>query len=283
MSNHYRMRDDAPSAIITSRNSELRVYEGNRVFLNDKDNFEIRFFNPLSETIGAEILFNGKQTSKSLIVIKPGQDIILDRFIGEKRKMLFETYQIDGNNDAAVKAAKQNGLVEIRFYKEKKTLQDFGNTFYTNSSTFTPSNFNSRIYNSPGVYTSSLDQSIGSMDSLGGANLTSGEVFMNYSDNYEPAEVNYKHTTRSFTSMPLKKAKKVETGRVEKGEKSDQKLDLVQIEFESYQFLSVTYQLLPISQQQTVTYSEIRNYCTQCSYRIRKSNWQFCPKCGEKI
>ena len=318
---HYRLSDDAPSAIITSKNSELRIYEGNRVFLNNKDNFEIRFFNPLSETIGAEILFNGKSTSKSLLVLKPGQDVILDRFIGEKRKMLFETYHIDGNNEKAVQAAKQNGLIEIKFYKEKVIVPDY-NTYYTTRSYCGSTNTGGLPHygNTPGVYSVQSFSSDASNSLIGGVsdgtvninlndmNATSNiNVNVNYSDtidknidysqylaeNLDP-KISYsdylaEHLDKnipyseSVAQSTQKLSKKVETGRIEKGEKSNQKLDLVDMKFEDISFLNLSYLLLPISQQQSVTYSEIRNYCPHCSYRIRKANWHYCPKCGEQI
>ena len=44
---HYRMTDKLPSAIITVNGNEKKIYEGNQIFLQNGDNFEIRFFNPL--------------------------------------------------------------------------------------------------------------------------------------------------------------------------------------------------------------------------------------------
>ncbi len=29
--------------------------------------------------------------------------------------------------------------------------------------------------------------------------------------------------------------------------------------------------------------ADIRHYCTECGYRIRKQSWKFCPKCGTKL
>lgn len=28
---------------------------------------------------------------------------------------------------------------------------------------------------------------------------------------------------------------------------------------------------------------DIRHYCTECGYRIRKDSWKYCPKCGTKL
>ena len=107
---HYKMLDRMPSAMITSGHNELKVYQGNIVYLNDGDNFELRFFNPLKEKIGVEINFNGIKKGDGYLVLNPGQDITLDRFLDEQRKMLFETYTVDGKNKAAIEAIEENGI-----------------------------------------------------------------------------------------------------------------------------------------------------------------------------
>lgn len=124
---HYRMLDRAPSVVITSNRNELKLYQGNQVYLNDGDNFELRFFNPLPEKIGVEINFNGIKKGDSYLVLNPGQDIVLDRFLDEQRKMLFETYVVDGNNEAAVKAIEQNGVITFNFHKERYSSNSYQN------------------------------------------------------------------------------------------------------------------------------------------------------------
>jgi nicotinic acid mononucleotide adenylyltransferase len=44
---HMRLLDREPSAIITVAGSEKKIYQDGQIFINDGDNFEIRFFNPL--------------------------------------------------------------------------------------------------------------------------------------------------------------------------------------------------------------------------------------------
>jgi hypothetical protein len=112
------MLDRAPSVVITSNRNELKVYQGNTVYLNDGDNFELRFFNPLPEKIGVEINFNGITKGDGYLVLNPGQDLILDRFLDEQRKMLFETYVINGDNKEAVEAIAKNGIITFNFFKE---------------------------------------------------------------------------------------------------------------------------------------------------------------------
>lgn len=253
---HYRLRDEiTPSFIVTVNGSEKKIYEGNQVFLNNGENFELRFFNPMQEKIGAEIIFNGKKTSKSMLVLNPGEDVSLDRFLNEKKKMLFETYKVDASNPLVEKAIKKNGLLKVKFYKEKQIVWTCrgGNTFY----------------NSPDIYTTNFDYTY----QVGNFSTTGLDVLQGSTTNFSAYSTN--------TSNEVKLTKKLETGRIEKGPKSDQKLNVVDVEFEDKPFHVIEYQLKPASQM--VNVREIRNYCEKCSYRIRKSNWVYCPKCGQKL
>ena len=289
---HMRMLDHDPSAIITSGGSEKKIYQGGQIFINDGDNFEIRFFNPSSEKIGVEILFNGQKKNDGLLVLKPGEDIILDRFLGEKKKMRYETYTIDGGNDAAVKAAAVNGLVEFRFYREKST----------GFTTFNTTNSNSRCYNSviqgySGTTVSGSNNTTIGINRSFTSNYQSPGVFCCDYDSYTTtSSANYKDYSvgsldstslentsgKVYRSKSVKKLNVLETGRIEKGPESSQDLKTVDVDFESNPFHIITYQLKPNSQRPTEI-TEIRNYCTKCAYRVRKSSWNFCPKCSEKL
>ena len=125
---HYRMRDDMPSAIILAKNprtsslDELKSYQGNTIYLNNGDEFQIRLFNPLREKIGVQIGMNG-DLSQSLLVLNPGEDVTLDRFLDDKSKMLFETYVYDASNPSAANAVAENGNIQVNFFKEKKRIQ----------------------------------------------------------------------------------------------------------------------------------------------------------------
>ena len=107
---HYRLMDSTPSAIILARNprtsslDELKTYQGNDIFLNNGDEFQIRLFNPLTEKIGAQVTINGKIPNR-LLVLNPGEVVDVDRFIDEQRRMVFETYQYDDGSQAARNAA----------------------------------------------------------------------------------------------------------------------------------------------------------------------------------
>jgi hypothetical protein len=97
-------------------------------------------------------------------------------------------------------------------------------------------------------------------------------------------------TTTDFTFNPdvykqaafQSKAAPVETGRVEKGAISEQALTTVYEEFNSWWSEEVSMKILPFSQKPHEI-SELRQYCTSCSTRIKKSSWKFCPSCGATL
>jgi len=287
-SKHYRLTDKIPTAIITVGGNEKKIYEGNQVFLNDGDNFEIRFFNPLQEKIGVEILFNGQSKNEGLLVLRPGEDITLDRFIGEKKKMKFDTYTIDGGDSVAVKAAEINGLVEFKFYKENAFTTTY-NPYYNKENAFTTTynpyyNLNSgtNTYGSRGIVT---------IDSVTIDNISDNISYSSYSDYIAEnltQDINYSGYLADSTTIAgnpkgtRNKSFKKETGRVEKGPDSTQEMKTVDANFNIISFHSINYQMKPNSQKQT-SVTEVRNYCSQCSYRIRKTTWKFCPKCGNNL
>jgi hypothetical protein len=102
------------------------------------------------------------------------------------------------------------------------------------------------------------------------------EQFLNWlnSDN----SLDLPNETRSFA----KKSKSIETGRVEKGGKSNTELKSGSGDYSYFISHSVTWKLLPNSQK-PVEVSDLRNYCSGCGVRIKKANWKFCPTCGNEI
>lgn len=263
---HYRLSDSMPSAIILARNprtsslDELKTYRGTDIFLNDGNEFQIKLFNPLGEKIGASISINGKK-SKHLLVLNPGQETIIDRFIDDKRKMVFETYEYDSNNSAARKAVERNGLIEINFFKEFSmplfnetwitTTYPYPYPYYSGGTSATPpSNFRSTT----------------NMSSTG--NVLSST---NISNTYYSQDLEFKSS---------KKMK--ETGIVSKGQESNQNFQSVDVTFESFPFYTLTYKLKPMSERKSYDV-EVREYCTNCGYRLRNNKWQYCPKCGSKL
>lgn len=247
------------TAHITTNRNRAKVY-GSSIYLKDKQRFEIELFNPSTISYLAKIRINGKSISDSGIVLKPGQRVYLERFIDTNNKFVFETYEIEKSNEA-LNAVRDNGLVEVSFYPEMST---YGT--YTYTPTFTTCN---TYYTNTGVYGNSGSSGISgisySADSFGGT------------------------TTNNFTcsvsnlSMESKtRSKSIETGRVEKGESSNQNFNQTTGSFSFIPDSTVSYRLVPESEK-PVEVEKIRNYCTGCGNRIRKETWKFCPSCGEKF
>lgn len=315
---HSRMLDRLPSVLVTSNRNELKLYQDNIVYLNDGDNFELRFFNPTQEKVGVEIMFNGIKKGDSYLVLNPGQDVILDRFLDEQRKMLFETYVVNGNNQEAVEAIQQNGIITFNFYKE------YFNSFNSNQPDVNINyNFPPKPYNTS--YTKTLSRGVAGSSSsagtsgnsgtkgmagtsgslspsnFGNATTTVGNTYSTLSNTNGIGNIYYSNTStwtssfkspgvftteidQSFASMDMLdlEESELETGRIEKGEVSNQTLKTINAQFSPTKFHSVSYKLLPYSAKNT-TVGEIREYCGDCGYRLRKQTWKFCPKCGEKI
>ena len=256
---HNYLSGGLPTAIITRKRNEMRSYDRNNdsvIYLNDKDTFEIRLFNPLQTKVGVEIRINGQSTSDALLVLNPGQDVTLERYLDSKRKFMFETYHIDGNNPSAKKAIENNGLVEIFFHNEKTypyTNVVSARGFGTSSGDFTTTH--NCLYSSTVDFNGTL-------------------TFDDANANVGLGNANPSHNLKGIKKSKRKrvKSKMEETGTIGKGDKSNQKLEQVNIEFESYSFHSLEFKLLPISQRgQTSEPQNVRNYCPKCGYRIRKT------------
>jgi rRNA maturation endonuclease Nob1 len=82
-------------------------------------------------------------------------------------------------------------------------------------------------------------------------------------------------------SKSLKKSKLIETGRVEKGESSNQNFSNSYEDFKYNVAHQVTFKILPLSNKNKTT-EDIRQYCTECGTKT-KSNFKFCPSCGNKL
>lgn len=320
---HYRLSDSMPSAIILARNprtsslDELKTYRENNIFLNDKDEFQIRLFNPLTEKIGVQVSVNGKK-SDDLLVLNPGEDVIVDRFIDDQRRMIFETYKYDDNNTDAKKAVAKNGLIEINFFKE-----------YQNQLLYTSINPWSSTVNYNLGYSTLTNISMGTVtigtNSIGGSNGNTGpagtadtgggvgisnnpdgtittadgtysspnfkspgvyvnepdlsNISLTFASDFDPKNRN----SRIYDNDGLKLSKSLkETGRVEKGSASDQKFESVNIKFNTFSFHSIVFKLNPMSEKNSQI-KEIRDYCEICRHRIRNNKWVYCPKCGNKL
>ena len=230
-----------PTAHITKKKSRLKVYNGHVVFLNDKDNFEFEIHNPTQKSVLCKIKINGEYISTSGVVIRPGQRVFLERFLDTNNKFEFSTYEVK-DTSANRTAIDLNGDVRIEFYNEQTYQPNYG-------STLTLRNYGATTTGSP---------------YYGNMTFTTSNS----------APMAYYSNTSSVSNT-------IETGRVEKGQKSKQQFTNSYNNFEYNVSHQISLKILPLGTKNKTT-DDIKHYCTECGIKT-KSKYKFCPSCGNKI
>ena len=254
-----------PQAWIAIQKNRQKIYgnEGkSQVYLKDGQEFQIELFNPTQTRYLVKFKINGNYSSDRGLILNPGQRYFLDRFIDEDRKLSFSTYEVEDSKEVK-KAIEKNGLLEVEFYSELIPLNGnglilSGNYYYNTNPCFTftgTSNFTTTNTYLGGT--------------LRGTTLNSGAL------------TNTIYCSDSNISSSVNDAS-IETGRVERGEKSNQSFENGYGTFNSWASHSTVIQIIPKSQKPVET-NEIRNYCSGCGNRLKKQTWKFCPNCGEKF
>jgi hypothetical protein len=241
------------TAHITRNRNRFKIYE-DTIYLKNGETFEIELFNPSTAKVLAEIKINGIKISSGGIILRPGERVYLERFIETNNKFLFETYEID-KSDEAINAIRDNGTVEVEFFGER-------HDFYNNRS-FTIGTY---TYGSPNTTGELYSTKIGNSGIPGQSTCFGG-------------------TTENFiysTTTSVAGSKSLETGRIEKGDSSNQDFKQSHGTFNYFPSKSCKYRILPESQK-PIESNSIRNYCTDCGTRMKKQTWKFCPNCGCKI
>ena len=237
----YNTKTNYPSAWIVSSNDKGRkkIYLNSKVYLDNNQTFEIEVFNPTQDSVLTEIKINGKIATANGLILKPGQRCFLDCFIDDKRKFIFKTYEVE-NSKEALNAISNNGCVDVSFYKEKIN--------YHNQIYYQAYNMNLNYYNNLPVF-----------------NTTTFTVADGLTTCY------------NMTNLSNSTSRNIETGRIEKGDLSNQSFENVCMNFETYCMNKVSYQILPNSKK-PVEVAEIKNVncCSHCGFK-------FCPTCGSKI
>ena len=345
---NYGLVHPSCEVLVNGQKRKLYGKNKNKVYLNNGDEIQLKVYNPLSTRVGFQLKMNGYESDNAILVVNPGQTAVIERFIGTNRKIKFNTYVVDKNNSQTKQAIKENGKLEVYFYTEyinnnwvqPITINPIINPIIQpiiNPPIYTPPynpypiwyqqpiNICGGTTSNGGLYRTTTDTNSTSsgyyncdfgVSSAGykasSANAGSASTNFNYdtsnSINLE-GEVNVKGNLR--VNGKLINSDLHETGRIEKGNKSNQ-------HFSQTQFVcgniikTYLFKLLPYSEKKedkptqttsTSNYnpyivqntgqvfnnnyvrSEFREYCPnkRCNYRIRKSNWSYCPICGQKI
>ena len=269
---NYATSVSNPTAHVTKRKSRLKVYGGVNLYMNEGETFEIELYNPKTNSILAKIKLNGKYISSTGIVIRPGQRLFLERFLDTNNKFVFTTYEVEDNRPNR-DAIAFNGNVEIEFYDESTKpiyphlVGGSWGTGWTTINTGTPWLGGNITYtsNSMGVPTSNVN-SFYSNTTPEGPNIRS---------KFDTSNTLLNGKSRNLKSQTLK------TGRIEKGESSDQSFTTVNEEFSSYVLHRVVYKILPTGTKNSEV-KDIVNYCSQCGKK-QKKEFKFCPSCGNKL
>lgn len=278
-----------PQAFISVNKNRQKVYNNapngkkelmkvKTVYLPNQTNFEIELFNPTSNRIGAKIYLNGNSSS-DLLIIRPGERYFLDRFLNDNKKYLFDVYDVSGTNSEVQRAIENNGHVKIEFYKEY--IQPVVNVHHVYTEIPV---IRTLPFHRPGqvLYRSTASSGTGETRSCAYLNCTT--------TNSSPINATLSMTksinndvTMDYLSMDSQKT--IETGRVEKGENSNQKFNSTVFEKDySTPPITIEYLLLPISQKQLTSDDVQREkmFCCQCGAKVKKSD-KFCWSCGIKL
>ena len=246
----------APAAwIVNSNDRGRKSIKKGKVYLQDKEEFVIELYNPLQNCVLADIKLNGNSISKSGLVLNPGQRFYLDCFIDDKKKFVFNTYEVD-ETDETQQAIAKNGLLEVFFYKESVvTLENWNDKFNRILTGRTYPYWTYPVYPWGGVYygTGITTGICNTTTTTGNFNLTNVSTSNAYYSNTTPINASYTNNI-SLTSAAIGgSTKSIETGRIEKGDKSKQKFESVDMDFDKYYIASTILQILPESRKPVET------------------------------
>lgn len=249
-------------ANITLHHNRAKAYDDGKVYLQNKQEFEIELFNPSTVTKLAKISINGKPISTAGIVVKPGQRVYLERFLDTSKKFLFETYSVDGSSAEVLAAIANNGLVEVQFYDED--LPTAIQATYTLSTT--SSNLRT-LYNVSGCTT----------DNCFNSSTPTGT----FASQSKLASDNGRKTLKTVSRNGGQSASaEKQTGRVEQGGNSDQRFKQYNGDFRRYVNNTVTINILPYGER-PLEANDLALYCTNCGTKNKKNNYKYCPQCGK--
>lgn len=289
-----------PTANIAVNKSRIKLYNNTgdmpTYYLQKGQEFQIELFNPTTDVILAKIILNGNPISQGGLVLNPGQRVFLDRYLDVAKKFLFDTYEVS-NTEEVKKAIEKNGDFKVEFYKERVpnyfnnpnimlggiskgfsrgfsgnntggyTTTNLANSSYTSSSTNT-----SAINGTTALYSSSVDM---------GANTPTLDFMDSSATLSMDTPSLHDNVTRSSKTLKSR-SKSIETGRVEQGSVSEQKVVTVDKKFEFLAFHSLEYKMLPTSQKiNSVEDIQVKVYCTNCGSKLGKTD-RFCASCGTK-
>ena len=283
-----------PTAMIAVNKSRLKVYNNTgdmpTYYLQKGQEFQIELFNPTTDVILAKIILNGNPISQGGLVLNPGQRVFLDRYLDVAKKFLFDTYEVS-NSEEVKKAIEKNGDFKVEFYRERVP------NYLTNNGSLTINSSNARGFS--GNLNNTISGNGNSVNltntsgHIGSTALYTSSVSNTFFDQNasksiptldsmdDTLSLDMPDVTRSSRTLKSR-SKSIETGRVEQGSVSEQKVVTVDKKFEYWAFHTIECKMLPVSQKiNTVEDIQVKVYCTNCGSKLSKGH-KFCGHCGTK-
>jgi len=285
-----------PQANLAINKSRIKLYGKNSqdptYYLKKGQEFEIELFNPTKDTIMAKISLNGKPIAQGGLVLKPGVRVFLDRYIDVARKFKFDTYEV-GNSAEVKKAIEDNGDFKVEFFREQQpivtTITTSNNWGLNDWDNYRGSLFNTTCdtinVGASGISNGTYTSNCGSVSNYSADIPVSANAACMDGLNFAPQELKRSATLnlKTLKKRVQAKAKTIETGRVEEGSKSNQTMEKVYMNWESFPFHTLEYKMLPVSQKiNTVEDIQVKRYCSNCGNK-QKPNFKFCPSCGSRV
>ena len=278
---------NSPKAWIAVYSNRQKIYgkNGDLVYLDDEQEFQIELYNPTQEKYLAKIYLNDKLISNTGLVLKPGQRYFLDRYLDEKKKFLFSVYSVDSSEEVK-EAIKNNGKVRVEFFQEMPILNNFTLGVYSGTTITYPSNPTYvPTWNGNTIWAGTTSPTyVGTCTTYDSGNSI-------FTTTNLSGDINFSSSTLTSGSCAyynspvagsIDNMKSLETGMVEKGSESEQNFGNDNGTYSIYKSYSSEYQILPRSTK-PVEVTEIRSYCPGCGTRNKKKTWKFCPNCGESL
>jgi len=278
MKNNVTLGNPTPTAAIAINKGRIKLYNKKSdtptYYLKSGQEFQLELFNPTVNNILVKIKMDGVLISQSGLVLRPAERVFLDRFLDVPKKFKFDTYLVSNTNECK-EAIKNNGNIEILFFNEQKIM-----CYNTTRTLVSPDISSCTSYLNHNTTTTTTSSNV-SGTNIGFSNtfLPTNSLSFNGSEVLMDMSIQSSNNTNSKREITTNK---LETGRVEKGENSDQKFSYVDMNFYSYSFHTIKYNILPISQKNIEPKELYKTYCSNCGAKaMPKAN--FCSKCGKKI
>jgi len=277
MSNFIVKDSLAKIAIQKNLIKEYKTSESDRtVYLNDGTEFQIYLKNPYQTHLGIKISVNNKSIG-NMLVLKPGQSFWLDRFVNENSKFLFSTYQVENTGEMKY-ATSNNGKVKIEFYHERENTFSFCRGVSTVYDGYNGWSSGTKLYNNDNITcyysASTITGSAATPDTV----LTASSACLDSSSRSRSLKKEIDKSANKKVDHDLT----METGRVEKGGRSDQEFTTCDINFDYYPFQTENILILPNSRKQIRVEDTRRRYCSQCGKKVSPKD-KFCSNCGAKL